>query len=41
MKARPSYQKSPMRTAYEFMASGPAAKAQEERALEVAADEVC
>jgi glutathione S-transferase len=41
MKTRPSYQKSPMRTAYEFMSSGPAAKMQEERVAEVVADEVC
>ncbi len=41
MKARPSYQNSAMRTAYEFMSSGPAAKAQEERVREVAVDDVC
>ena len=41
MKARPTYQKSPMRTAYEFMSAGPAAKAQEERVAEVAIDDVC
>lgn len=41
MRARASYLTSPMKTAYEFMASGPAAKAQEERVAEVAIDDVC